>query len=109
MTKKVRSYLKHVLLGEYGSTIFVSHLGEKHILPKFEDREIIIKNTHSNGYFLMRPTLQMIQRTYWWPNMYKQIQSVVEKCDLVQRYASQVTQRVERKVASTKTLEINFS
>ena len=38
----------------------------------------------------MRPTLEMIQRTYWWPNMYKQVQSLVEKCDLCQRYAKQV-------------------
>jgi len=71
ITKKVRSYVKHIRLGEDGSTIFVTHLGEEYILPKFEDRERIIKDTHSNGHFPMRPTLKMIQRTYWWPNMYK--------------------------------------
>jgi len=27
----------------------------------------------------MRPTLKMIQRTFWWPNMYKQVQALVEK------------------------------
>jgi hypothetical protein len=69
--KKVRSYVKHVRLGEDGSTIFVTHLGEEYILPKFEDRERIIKGTHSNGHFPMRSTLEMIQRTYSWPNMYK--------------------------------------
>ena len=88
--KKVRRYLKHVRLGEGGSTIVVTHLGEEYILPRFEDRERIIKDTHCNGHFPMRPTLEMIQRTYWWPNMYKQVQSPVEKCDLCQRYAKQV-------------------
>ena len=31
----------------------------------------------------MKPTLEMIQRTYWWPNTYKQEQSLLEKCDLL--------------------------
>jgi hypothetical protein len=38
----------------------------------------------------MRPTLEMIQRTYWWPNMYKQVPSLVEECDLCQRSAKKV-------------------
>ena len=63
--KKVRSYLKHVHLEEHGSTIFVTLLGEDHIFPKFEDRENIIKETHCNAHFPMRPTLDMIQKTYW--------------------------------------------
>jgi len=88
--KKVRRYLKHVRLGEDGSTIFVSHLGEEYILPQFEDRDRSIKDTHSNGHFQMRPTLEMIQRTNWWLNMYKQVHSLVQKCDFCQRYAKQV-------------------
>jgi len=38
----------------------------------------------------LRHTLEMIQRTYWWPNMYKQVSSLVEKCDLCQMYTKQV-------------------
>jgi len=40
--KKVRSYLKHVPLGEDGSKIFLTPLGEEYIFPKFEDRESVI-------------------------------------------------------------------
>jgi hypothetical protein len=88
--EQVRIYVKHVRLGEDGSTIFVTHVGEDHVLPNFEDRERIIQATHSNGHFLMRPTLETSPRTYWWPNMYKQVQLLDEKCDLWQRYVKQV-------------------
>ena len=50
--QKVRSYLKHVRLGGDGSKIFASHLDEECILPKFEDGDRIIRDTHFHGHFL---------------------------------------------------------
>ena len=88
--KKVRSYLNHVRLGEDGSRIIVTHVREEYVLSKFEDRERIIKDTRCNRHFPMIPTLEMIQRTYWWQFMYKQVQSLLQKCNFCQRYAKQV-------------------
>jgi len=59
----------------------------------------------------MRPSVEMIERAYRWPNMYKQVQSLVEKCDLPQRYAKPVKllHKIEDKFSCTKTLELNFT
>ena len=61
--KKARRCIKHVRL-EDDSTICLSDLGEERVPPQYKDRERIIKDTHSNGYFRMRHTLEMIQRTF---------------------------------------------
>jgi len=70
--------------------MFVRHLWEEDILSKFEYQERIIKCSRANGHFPIRPTPETIQRTYLWPNMYKQVESLLEKCDLWQRYTKQV-------------------
>ena len=40
--------------------------------------------------FQWDPLMEMIQRTSWWLNMYKQAQPLVKQWDLCQRYAKQV-------------------
>jgi len=109
--EKVRRYLKHVRLGKDGPTIFVTHKGEDYILAKFEDRERIIKDTHCNAHFPMRPThgddpkdFLVAKHVQTSTVTSKTVGSLPKVCK-----ASQVTQRMERKTASAKTLEFNFS
>ena len=37
---------------------------------------------HSDGHHPFRVTIQMIERKYWSPGMYRQVEAELQKCDL---------------------------
>ena len=85
--KKVKNYLKYVRLDDDGETVLIKNLGEEFVLPKFEDLEKIIPLNHADGHHSFQITIPIIERKYWWPGMYRQIEACLSNCDSCVRYA----------------------
>jgi hypothetical protein len=88
--KKVKKYNNNVCLDEDGETILIKLLREEFILHKFEDRSEIIRLNHSDGHHPFRVTIPMTEKKYWWPGMYRQVETELQKCDLCIGYGKQL-------------------
>jgi hypothetical protein len=56
------------------------------IVPKLEERKSLIEEAHRTGHFQSKTTCERLQRTHYWPGMYKDVIKCVKKCEKCQRH-----------------------